>query len=661
MTYGKSIGYLAAIICCLVQFLGCSAAWAIEPKSALPASSAIRHVVMLFDERPELVGLAAMSNELERTLTAGSEDRVEIYREAMDLSRFGSKTYESVLRDALRAKYANKKIDVVVAFYPGALDFLLTHGSEIFPGAPIVFCGIDRRELGNRSLPPHVHGVLVKREYAPTVEIALRIHPETKQIIVVAGTSDFDAGLLDQAREEFRAYEDRVAFTYLTKLPLRELLGELRKLPPKTLVLFTSLFRDGAGEPFVTHNVVPLVSAAANAPLYGFIDQYIGRGIVGGSLYSLSQHGSEAAKLVLQVLADPQYGGPSLIEVPSHITMFDWRQMQRWGISESSLPPGSEIRFRDLTIWSQYRTPILAVIAAFLLQSALIAWLVYEQRRRHLAEVQARNSMAELTHLNRLATASELSATIAHEIKQPVTGMVTMANAAIRWLSRETPDLGRARDAMNKVVAAGHQLSDIVTNVRGLFGKDVQEKTPTDLNKLIRTGLTLVYIDLRKHSIEAQVNLSEQLPLVIGNGVQLQQVILNLVMNAIESMASAAEPRVLSIKSESAERNRVLVSIADTGSGIGVANLGRIFKPMFTTKAHGMGMGLSICKSIIESHNGRIWVSAGVPRGSIFHFELPVNQSGDRKPDATYPTLATLNGGPASAASAPSLANEVIE
>jgi len=180
------------------------------------------------------------------------------------------------------------------------------------------------------------------------------------------------------------------------------------------------------------------------------------------------------------------------------------------------------------------------------------------------------------------------------------------------------------------------------------------------VNKLIRTVLALVYLDLRKHSIESQVNLSEQLPPVIGNGVQLQQVILNLVMNAMESMVSAAEPRVLSIKSESTERNKVVVSIADTGSGINVVNLNRIFKPMFTTKARGMGMGLSICKSIIENHNGRIWVSVGVPRGSIFHFELPVYQSGERKPDVSDPTLATLSGGHASSASAPSLSNEVI-
>jgi C4-dicarboxylate-specific signal transduction histidine kinase len=235
---------------------------------------------------------------------------------------------------------------------------------------------------------------------------------------------------------------------------------------------------------------------------------------------------------------------------------------------------------------------------------------------------ERKETFSELTQMNRMATAGELSAAIVHEIRQPITGMVTMANAALRWLSKGEPDIGRARDAMNKVVAAGHQASDVITNVRGLFGKDTQdEKTPTDLNTLIQSVLGLVSLDLRKHSIGSVVSLSEQLPPVVGNEVQLQQVILNLVMNAIESMSSA-EPRVLSIKSEITAHNGVRGSIADTGSGISLTNLNRVFKPMFTTKARGMGMGLSICRSIIESHNGRIWVTAGAPRGSIFQFEL---------------------------------------
>jgi len=209
---------------------------------------------------------------------------------------------------------------------------------------------------------------------------------------------------------------------------------------------------------------------------------------------------------------------------------------------------------------------------------------------------------------------------------------------------------------MNKVVAAGHHASEVITNIRGLFGKDTQERTPCDVNKLIRTVLALVYLDLRKHSIESQVNLSEQLPPVIANEVQLQQVILNLVINAIESMVSAAEPRVLSITSETKEYNTVLVSIADTGKGIDLANLSRIFKPMFTTKTRGMGMGLSICRSIIESHDGRVWVSVGVPRGSIFHFELPWRGGDEGKPDISGRTPATDDS-----AFTPSLAERVSE
>ncbi|MFZ2081877.1 MAG: hypothetical protein WAV38_35545, partial [Xanthobacteraceae bacterium] len=149
--------------------------------SALPASSATRRVVLLFDERPELPGLALLQADLVRTLTSNSTDRIEIYNEAMDLSRFGSNNYQPLLRDFLRTKYADKKIDVAIAILSPSLDFLLNYGSDIFPGTPVVFCGIDKTELGNRLLPPHVRGVLLKREFAPTVEIALSLHPKTER------------------------------------------------------------------------------------------------------------------------------------------------------------------------------------------------------------------------------------------------------------------------------------------------------------------------------------------------------------------------------------------------------------------------------------------------------------------------------------------------
>ena len=217
-----------------------------------------------------------------------------------------------------------------------------------------------------------------------------------------------------------------------------------------------------------------------------------------------------------------------------------------------------------------------------------------------------------------------MSAAIAHEVNQPLTGMATRANAALRWLAgKDDPQVAKARDALNGIVTAGHHASEVVASVRAMFKKDTEEdKSEVVINKVIRSVLGLIYLDLRKHSIELQTNLSESIPSVIGNEVQLQQLVLNLVTNAIESMHSA-DHRVLSVASELTGQDRVQVSIQDSGSGIEPANIDRVFKPLFTTKAHGMGMGLSICRSIIESHDGRIWASAGASRGSIFHFELP--------------------------------------
>jgi signal transduction histidine kinase len=591
------------------------------------APSATRHVVMLFDERLEFPGLANTEAEFVRTLNSNSPDRIETYREPMDLSRFDSETYRTLLKDYLRAKYANKKIDVVLAVFGPALEFLLKHGDAIFPGTPIVFCGIEKKALDGLSLPPHVGGILLNREFAPTLELALKLHPQTKQVVVVAGTSEFDTRLLNWARQDFSAYESQLTFTYLTTLPLQKLLTELSELPPHTIVLITTLFRDGAGESFVPHNVVPLVSDAASAPLYGFLDQYLGRGIVGGSLYSSSTQGMEAAKLVLQVLDGSERLRLPLVEVSSNKVMFDWRQMQRWGISESRLPPGSEILFRNPTAWEQYRGYILAVIAAILIQSALIFWLLYEQRRRQRAEVLARNTMSELTHVNRVATVGQLSASIAHEIRQPLAAILANAQAAVRWL--EKANVKEVLESLNGIVKEGHRASDIITNLRAMFKHDVQEKTLVDINKLVLSVLALVQIDLQKHEIELQTQLDDRIPEVLGNQVQLQQVISNLVMNAIESMSSS-QTRLLRIKTELSQSNTAHVSIEDTGTGIKPSDVDRVFKPMFTTKARGMGMGLSICQSIIENHDGRIWVSPRANGGSIFQFELPTVASKDQ-------------------------------
>jgi signal transduction histidine kinase len=633
----------------IVWFLALSATLTSAVAVPLPRA------VLIIDESDPSSGAPTTFSATLRATLSNFKPSVAVFGETLDLSRFAGPTQEAILRTYVQQKYNDVRFGVVVAVGASAFDLVRRWRSELWPDVPVVFAAIDEMTATELKPDSNTTGLIMQRSIKSMIGAARILVPDLQGVAVLGGTLSRDPYRF-QYLSELSTLPAETKLTNLTGLPLAEQVAHAAVLPDKTAILYTSLFIDDEGTRYSAPDALTAIAKVANRPIVVDVESLIGFGATGGFALDNVAYGQEAAAFVLRIL-----NGASVAANPVTVSeftkpVFDWRQLQKWHIRESILPAGSEIRFRPPGMWEQYYAQILTACAVFLIQTCLIVWLIYEHRRRHLAEVQARNSMAELTQLNRLATAGELSAAIAHEVKQPITGMVTMANAAVRWLSRESPDIARARDAMNKVMAAGHHVSEVITNVRGLFGKDPQEKTPCDVNKLIRTVLALVYIDLRKHSIETQVNLSEELPPVIGNAVQLQQVILNLVMNAIESMASAAEPRVLSITSKSNEHNTVLVSIADTGSGIDVANLSRIFNPMFTTKARGMGMGLSICKSIIESHNGLIWVSVGVPRGSIFHFELPVRQGGEGKSDLSDPTPATD-----SPASAPSLTDEMME
>lgn len=279
---------------------------------ASSASAEIRRVVLLYDERTDLPGLASLDASLVETLTAGFAGSVEIYREEMDLSRFGSQTYLLALRDHLRTKYSDKKIDVAVAVMGPALDFLLSQGEAVFPGTPIVFCGIGTRELESRPLPAHVTGVALRREFSPTLQLALTLQPDAKRVVFVAGTSEFDRRILEKARAELRPYEDRLPFTYLTTLPLDETLAQLSRLPPRTIVLYSTLFQDGAGRHYVPHEVANRVSAAANTPVYGFVDQYLGRGIIGGGA-STASRGMASTPQISSSIFSPERNHPHLL------------------------------------------------------------------------------------------------------------------------------------------------------------------------------------------------------------------------------------------------------------------------------------------------------------------------------------------------------------
>ena len=238
-----------------------------------------------------------------------------------------------------------------------------------------------------------------------------------------------------------------------------------------------------------------------------------------------------------------------------------------------------------------------------------------QERTAALQEVQS-----ELTHVTRVMTLGELTASIAHEVKQPLTAMITNAEAGFRFLDRAEPKLDRAKEAFKRVAADGHRAGEVIDSIRANFRTE-RTRTSVDLNDLIRQALEREYESLRRHGIAVEAETTKDVPSVQANAVQLQQVLVNLITNAIDSMAAKDDPRILRVKCEPHEEG-VLVAVADTGAGIQPRDVERIFNPLFTTKSHGMGMGLSICRAIIEAHDGRLWTSPNSPRGAVFQFTL---------------------------------------
>jgi PAS domain S-box-containing protein len=248
------------------------------------------------------------------------------------------------------------------------------------------------------------------------------------------------------------------------------------------------------------------------------------------------------------------------------------------------------------------------------------------EEKLRASEKRLLDAQMELARVTRMTTLGELTASIAHEVNQPLAAVVTNAAASLRWLDRETPDLDAVRRSVEWIVNDGNRASEVIRRVRALANKTEIEKAPLDLNDVVREVVALVQRELIRHQVSLRTELAPALPMILGDRVQLQQVIINLVMNGIEAMQSVTDrSRELVIQSHQDETQQVLASVTDCGVGIAAEDADRLFHPFFTTKSGGMGMGLSICRSIMEAHGGRLWATANVPHGATFQFTLPVD------------------------------------
>ena len=604
----------AGLFIFLTVSLGCPAGFAAESKRVLLLHSFGR------DFKPWSEYAKSIRSELVRQ----SPWPLDIVENSLVTARSSDEDPEAPFVEYLRALFAKRPLDLIVSIGAPAAAFVQRHRQRLFAATPMVFTAVDQRRVQYSSLTPNDAVVALRINYLSAFENILQVLPDTTDVIVVVGASPIEKFWKEAIGKEVEPLANRIKLSWTDELSFEALLKQASALPPHTAIFWELMIVDAAG--VVHEGDVPLtrLHAVATAPIFSYDESFFGSAIVGGPLLLAADTGRQTAAAAIRILNGEKPGEIRPPPVQFASPMFDWREMQRWGIGEKNLPPGSEIRFRPPTAWDQYRWQILLIAAVVLTQALLIMGLLFEHQRRRRVEVQSLERMTALARMNRIATVSELSASIAHELKQPLATIAAYGNAGLRWLARQVPDVDEVRTNLQGTIDAANRASVVIDELRAMFRKDNSSQTLVDVNRLLLDTLSLTNHEIEAKNISVQTELFENSTLlVLADQVQLQQVILNLIVNAIEAMNFMPDARELRITSGLHDADGVLITVEDSGPGIAPENLDKVFDTFFTTKPTGMGMGLSICRSIIEAHGGRLWASSVAPHGCIFHVVLP--------------------------------------
>ncbi|MFY0571913.1 sensor histidine kinase [Archangium lansingense] len=716
---------------------------------SLAQSERAKTVLLFVPEAVTVPAIADFTRSFRQTVLNGARGPVSVNIEYLDMAWFSSPAYERALRDFYVAKYREQRPEALVVF-ADATPFVLKLQRELWPEVPLL--SILNDDFLAAALPqsPYLRGNWADLDIPATVRTALRLLPDTRQVVLVLGSSQRELDAWSFVEQEVRSAAPDREFIGLSGLTLEELRQRVRTLPEDSVVFLIGFMRDAKGQSLSGYEALRLLHADGSPPIFSVHKTMLGSGIVGGMLMDYQLLGQQVARRALRLLEGEPASSLPPGPFEANELAFDARELQRWNIPESRLPPGSVVHFRQPGLWERYRWQMTGALVAGLLQAVLIAVLLLERQRRmsaqrlqlavldslpgsvaildrqgvvlranpalarlevlegltpeklfmpggscletfreaartgrplemapvaellqdvlsgrahegvvefrgftadtwfelrarrlelpeggavvslmdvtprRRAEMEARQARDERAHLERVAVVGELGVSIAHELNQPLAAIHTNAEMAQRLLQRTPMDLPLVREMLQDIVSDNKRAGEIIRHMRALLKKGEVSFVRHDFNELVRQVLRLVGHDAQLRGAALTPLLAGSPLLVKADGVQLQQVVLNLLVNALDAVGPCPSgERQVWVRTRQQEGRAELV-VEDSGQGLSEEVLAHIFEPFFTTKPKGLGMGLSISRSILEVHQGRLQGERRPGGGALFRCTLPL-------------------------------------
>jgi len=534
-------------------------------------------LLILYNERSDWEANILVDRGIRSTLRQESKIPIDAYSEYIgEWEALDRRDYRVALKDLLRKKYDGKKFSCVIAITEEPLFFLKEEGNELFPGVPIVALG-GQRAVENWGPSPPITGVRSKLDFKSTLDLILKLQPDVREVIVVSGNAPSDRYFADLAAQQLRSYEDRLLFTRLAGLPLSDLRLRLSSLPKHTAILFVTIAEDGTGKKFLPDEAIPALANVANAPIYGIAVTYLGKGIVGGSLLDQERLGQATAEVALRILGGERVEDISFRE-DSNKVMVDWRQLQRWGISEKTLPPGTIVRFYAPSLWEQYKVYVLAALGVIVAQLILICILMMEMHRRKKADLAVKDLSG------RIINAGEVERKrIARELHDDIGQRLSLVCFEL--------DAGRKANEHQEVNQNQplQELNEIITDVHNLSHQ-------LHSSKLENLGLERALNDVcrqlaRQHGLEIRLS-AEGVPLLLPEDLTL--CFYRVAQEALNNSVKYSNSPLIEVKL-GVHDHLIRMTIKDFGTG-------------FNPSAAARGLGLATMRERLRSVEGDLAV-----------------------------------------------------